>query len=333
MTQTDAAAPATGRGARSRWLQVLGRVLRPVLALALVAAVSYAIVRQWPQVRDTIAEIAWPALLLAFVAALAGFACNVMAWRQVLRSLGHDVPVVAAGRFLLVGQLGKYLPGSVWSFVLQMELAKRAGVPRAHAFSAILITLGLATAVAAVIGLPRVSDLFAVGGIAPLVVLLLIPVAVVCALPPVLTRLVNLVLRLLRRRRLPAPLGWADMGRAASWCALAWMFFGSHLWLLASSEAAPGFGGWVRSIGAFALAMTAGLLAAVAPSGIGVREAVIVVALSPYLPIGVALGLALASRLVLTVADLVAAGAAAVSGVRLRKAAAGTVAGLPPPSR
>lgn len=300
-------------------LRQLSKIARWVVGVALLGAVVYAIVRQWSDVRETIAAIPVPSLLLAFFAVLAGMVCNVMAWRQVLHTLGHELPAVDAGRCYLVGQLGKYLPGSIWALLLQVELAKRAGIPRAHAFAATLIALGLATATAVVIGIPALPELIAVGGLVPWLMLLIIPVAIVCALPPVLTRLVNLVLEVLRRRALPGGLGWADTGRAVAWCALAWVFFGSQLWLLANAASAPGGDGWLRCIGAFALAMTAGLLAAVAPSGIGVREAVIVGTLSPFVPVGVALGLALSSRLVFTVADLVAAGAAALSGVRARR--------------
>ena len=65
--------------------------------------------------------------------------------------------------------------------------------------------------------------------------------------------------------------------------------------------------------------MTAGLLAVASPSGLGVREAVLVAALSPFVGVGTALGVALASRLILTVADVLAAGAAAWSARGLRR--------------
>ena len=309
---TVAAAPA-----RRRLLVALVRML---VTAALLAAVAYAAVDQWSQVRSTIASIAWPSLVLALLAALAGIAANVRAWHAVLGGLGQRVGVVESGRFFLVGQLGKYLPGSVWAFVLQMELAKRAGVPRAIGFAGMLITIGISTTTALLIGLFGLPALLAVGGVVPWVVLALAPVAVVCVLPPVLTRLVDLTLRLLRRRQLSVTLRWSNVGRIMGWSALAWVLFGTHLWLLANAMAGPGITGWVRCVGAFALAMTAGLIAVVAPSGIGVREAVIVAALAGYLPAGAALGLALASRLVFTVADVIAASAAALSGVRALRA-------------
>lgn len=309
-------APPSPTPTRGGWRWWVGRVGRPLLAVVLVAAVAWAVVRQWDVVRDTIFSIDPVYLLLSLVLAVAGMVCNVMAWNAVLGALDTRVGPAEACRCYLVGQLGKYLPGSVWAFVLQMELAKKAGVPRVNGFTATIVTLGLSITSALVIGLIGLPYLLAVGGVAPWLILVLLPIAAICALPPVLTRLINLLLRLMRRRSLPQPLGWADVGKVLMWTSLAWTLFGTHLWLLTSFEAGSGLGGWVQSLGVFALAMTAGSLALVAPSGIGVREATIVAALSPFVPVGVALGLALASRLVFTVADLLAAAVAALLGVR-----------------
>lgn len=296
-----------------------------MVALVLVAAVAWAVSRQWDAVRDTVSRIELPYLLLSLVAAMAGMVCNVMAFNAVLESLETKVRPVEACRCYLVGQLGKYVPGSLWAFVLQMELAKRAGVPRVNGFTATIVTLGLSTTGALVIGLIGLPHLLDVGGAALLVILILLPVAVICALPPVLTRLVNLLLKLMRRRSLPRALGWVEVGKALGWTLVAWVLFGTHLWLLTSSEATSGLSGWVQCVGALALAMTAGSLALVAPSGIGVREAIIVAALAPFVSAGVALGLAVASRVAFILADLLAAALAALAGARAdRRAAAGS---------
>lgn len=322
--ETSAAPPA-----RKGWKYWATRIGQPVLGVALLVAVVWAVVQQWDEVRDTILGILVPYVIFSAVLAIVGMVCNVMAFNAVLDALGTRIRPLEACRCYLVGQIGKYLPGSVWSFVLQMELAKRAGVPRVNGFTATIVTLGLSTASALAIGLIGLPYLFAVGGIAPWLILGLLPVAAICATPPVLTRLVNLLLKLMRRRSLPQPLGWAHVGRAIGWTSLAWVCFGTHLWFLATSGVDTGFGGWVQSIGVFALAMTAGSLALVAPSGIGIREAIIVAALAPFVPTGVALGLALASRLVFTVADLIAAAGAWLLGAWSDRRAARTAAASP----
>ncbi|HEY0638828.1 MAG TPA: lysylphosphatidylglycerol synthase domain-containing protein [Pseudonocardiaceae bacterium] len=312
-------APATSSAAKRRLLTAA----RILVTLTLLAAVGYALVSQWEDVRSTVTSIPPQSLVMALGAALLGITCNVMAGRDVLRGLGQPVRTVEAGRFFLVGQLGKYLPGSVWAFVLQMELMKRAGIPRAVGFAGALITVGIATATSLVVGLLGLPALLSVGGIVPWLVLALVPLAIVCALPPVLSRLLTLVFRVLRRGSLSRQLGWSDTGRVTLWSLAAWFFFGTQLALLAGGFTGPGLDGWIRCIGAFSIAMTAGLIAVVAPSGIGVREGVLVAALSVYVSPGIALGLALTSRLILTVADVLAASVAAASGVRaLRRTSA-----------
>jgi uncharacterized membrane protein YbhN (UPF0104 family) len=67
--------------------------------------------------------------------------------------------------------------------------------------------------------------------------------------------------------------------------------------------------------------MAAGVIFVFAPSGAGVREALIVAALSPVMSAGQALGIAVVSRALFILADVGSAGAAALSGARRMRAA------------
>lgn len=323
--------PAEGAGAAkspSRWLSLGVRV---VVIAAIAAGMTWSVVSQWPDVRQTWLDLAWPSVVLAVLAVLAGMFANSMAWRAAAEDLEHRVSVPAALRICMVGQLGKYIPGSVWAYVLQMELGRRAGLPRARAFLATLVALGLGVVAALGVGLlslPSLLDATAETGaeyaepvrVALYIVAVLFPIALICAVPPVLTRLIQLVLKVLRRPPLQHKLTLPGVLRVVGWSALGYTLFGVHLWLLANAQAAPGLGGLLRSIGSFAIAMTVGMFAFLSPSGLGVREAVLVATMAPFLTdaggIGAATGIALASRLIFTVADLLAAGIAALSGVR-----------------
>jgi glycosyltransferase 2 family protein len=142
-----------------RW----ARFARPALAVLIVAAVGYAVAAQWPDVSRAIRTLAWSSVLLAFAAVVAGSLCAVMSWRALLAQEGHPLRPAEAGRIFLVGQLGKYLPGSVWSVVIQMELAQRAGVPRARTFTASLAWIGLSLSSALMVGLTGVPVILDAG--------------------------------------------------------------------------------------------------------------------------------------------------------------------------
>lgn len=300
---------------------VLIQAARILVTLAIAASITYAVVKLWPDVRHTFASLSIPTIVGSFLFALAAIAANVKAWQAMLRELDHDLPTVTVGQIFLVGQLGKYLPGSVWAFVLQMELSRRAGVPRARSFAASLVLVGLSTTAALVLGLFGIPTLVEVGGAAVWGVAILAPIALICAIPPVLSRLVDLFLRILGRSRLGHRLRAKGLLHVVAWSVLAWALFGLHFWLLGVGVTGHLTPSLPDAVGSFALAMTAGLLAVASPSGLGIREAVLVAALSPFVGVGVALGVALASRLILTGADVLAAGVAAWSARRLRPAA------------
>lgn len=298
-------------------------IARPTVAVLILAAIVYAVVSQWNGVRSALLTLAWQSVLLALLAALVGTLASLMAWRALLADEGHKLSPLAAGRIFFVGQLGKYLPGSVWSIVLQMELGKRAGVPRGRSFTTSLAWVGLSLSTALVVGVFGFPILVQKHATEVWIMLSILPFALIASAPPILTRLVNLVLRVMRKGPLPKALSWPGVLKASAWLITAWVFFGLQLWLLANALGAPGIGGVTRCIGGFALAMAAGVLFVFAPSGAGVREALIVSALAPVMSTGEALGIAVVSRAIFILADVLSAGGAALSGMReLRKSKA-----------
>jgi hypothetical protein len=318
------------RAALSTARRRLSIALRIAVVVAIAAGVGYGLAKEWTAVRATWQGLVWQSTILSVLAALGGICANTMAWRSALRDLDHEIPVGAAARITMVGQLGKYIPGSVWAYVLQTEFARRAGVPRARAFLATIASIGLTITTSLILGLASLPALLRAAGtqgaayaesvrIAIIVGAVLLPIALICAIPRVLTSLIQVFLRILKKPALSGRMTWAGVLRIMAWSTLAYSCFGLHLWLLANAQAAPGWSGLLRCIGAFAVAMTVGIFAFVSPSGFGAREAVLVAALAPFLVnaggVGAALGIAVASRLLFTIADLVAAGAAAVSGL------------------
>lgn len=315
MPANTALRPAVAAASRQSFTRRVTPFVRPAVAVLILAALVYAVVSKWSGVRSTLSALAWTHVALSLAAALVGSVTGMMAWRSLLADEGHPRSPIVAGRIFFVGQLGKYLPGSVWSIALQMDLGKRAGIPRGRAFTTSLVWVGLSLSTGLTVGaiaLPALSErhsgefwvLFAI-----------LPVAVIASMPPVLTRLVNFGLRLMRKRALPKPLTWSGVLITCAWLVATWGLYGVHLWLLADGLGASGVGGLTRCIGGFALAVTAGVLFVVVPSGAGVREVIIVAALVPVMPAGEALGVALVSRLLFVFTDVLAAGIATVSGV------------------
>jgi uncharacterized membrane protein YbhN (UPF0104 family) len=289
------------------------RLLRVALVVVALVFCGYGLFSRWDDTRRAVTQLSWPYIGAALLAGVLGLGAWMQAWRSLLSGLGSPLPPRAAVRVYFVSQLGKYIPGSVWAFVAQMELAKEHRVPRERGGSAALLamatTIATGCAVAAVT-LPLTSSdathrYWWLLVLAPIFIGLLHPRVVAFAL--------NRALRLARRPPLTRTAGLGTMSLTVAWTVLGWVLFGVHAWLLV--RAAGGSGLFLAS-GAYALAFTAGFLVVIAPGGVGVREAALTVALGPVLPVGAPLVVALASRVVMTIADLAWAGAAVLLGTR-----------------
>ena len=302
------AAPAAP--ARSRKALLIAWARR-VLLVAVLAGASYQVVKQWNEISATLLKLSWQSVTLSMVAVVVGIWLGPVVWKIVLSDLGAPVSVADSSKFYLVGQLGKYIPGSVWAVLLSMELAKEAGVSRARSFTAGLIATGIgvvASLITALLALPVILT----GNRELLWLFALLPVGLVFLHPKPLTWLVSRVLRLIGKQPLPHPLRGLPILRGTVVAVLIYLVFGLHLWLLAHSAGSPGLGALLLCAGTMGVGITAGLFAFFLPSGLGAREAVLVAALVTVMPTGQATALVVVSRLMFTVADLGSAGVAAL---------------------
>lgn len=319
----DAAAEAQpaeipSRSLTSRVTALLGsRAVRVVFVLVTVALGGYAVADQWPQVRSGFADFGVGALLGSFVFVLLSLVATMQVWRSLLAAAGSRVPVAPAARIFFVGQIGKYLPGAVWPVLAQMELGQAQRIPRRRSATVAVVTMlvslaaGLLTAaVAAVAGLTG----SATGGYGW--AFLATPVLLVGLHPRVLNPMIDRLLRLARRPPQEVPLTGRAIVVATLWAILYWVLNGAAVWLLATRLGAADGRTFLLATGGFAFAWCAGFLVVLAPAGAGVREVVLVASLSPVLSVGKATAVALASRLLTTVGDLLSAGLAAWVGRR-----------------
>jgi glycosyltransferase 2 family protein len=285
-----------------------------VLALFLVF-IGVLFAQQWHQVRPLLGRLSLPLLLAATVAVCAGHLATFLSWRALLTDLGARLPFAGGLRVFFLGQLGKYVPGSIWPAVAHMELGRDYRVPQRVSGAAVAATLlmSVGTGLLAAVVLVPLAGGGALGRYWWIVVAL--PLVAVVAAPPVLNRLLALALRLARRAELPQPLSLAGVLRSVSWALAAWLCYGAQVWLLAHQLGVPGgLRLLLLSTGAFAGAWSIGFLLVIAPAGAGAREAALILLLGSAMPSAEATVVAVVSRLLMTVGDLAWGGVATLAG-------------------
>lgn len=285
-------------------------VVRVVIAVVTLAAVVYAVVRNWADVSVHLGRISWGTFALSSLAAAVGTWLTMLGWKVILRDLGSDLRSAPASGVYFVGQLGKYLPGSLWSVLVQADIASRLGVPRRRTAVAGLLALGFGLLTGLVVGLPSASYLLrSPEGAFPWWTLLAVPVVGLLLMPRLLNRVVAILLRVLKRDPLEHDLSARAVLTSFGLFVAVWLSFGVHTWLLARAVAvdvdAPGLA--TASLTGYALSVSLGMLLVVLPAGLGAREGLLTLILSAVLPTPAAAAVAIVSRFIVTLADIVAA--------------------------
>ena len=276
--------------------------------MAIIAWAARGLKRDWKQIGEE--SIDWdldPALIIvSLIITWAMYLMLIYAWRAVLQAWGDHLAFRSAVRIWFVSSLGKYVPGKLWALAAMAVLAERAGVSggAATASSIVMqllsITTGIAIAIA-LLGSTVVGDSTSLGfvGVVALMTVALAGTSMVAS-----PRIMNWLGRVIGRPGGVRHVGVNALALAAIPSAIAWLGYGTALYLLVLGTLPAVTLSWSLATGAFAASYVAGYLAVIAPGGLGVREAALILILGPTIGHGNVLAIAFASRLTLTLNEL-----------------------------
>ena len=289
------------------------RAARLVFLAVAIGLSVYAVATRWGDVSTHLRQIGWWRSLFCLPLMLGGLFCGMRAWRAVIAGLGSRLGVREASSIYFIGQLGKYVPGSVWPVLAQMELGRDHEIPRRRSAGALVVAIVVSLATGLIVAGFTIP--FVDGHRYPALWWLLVPIPflVIILNPRVLWGCLRRLPILKLRTNLPAPLPTRAMASAIAWSTLGWFAYGLHVGVLAAAFHLHGLGTLlIASVGGYALAWAAGLIAIVLPAGAGARDVTLVLALAEVLPTNPAIAVAVVSRAVTTVCDLGLAGLAAL---------------------
>ena len=277
------------------------RLLSIVFVLLALSAVTYVVARDWDSLVQFGWQLHWGQIGWALVFFPLGAYPTIYGWHLLVVGLGGPSSLVVNANAFVVSVLPRRLPGVVWYVGTRTLWYRERGVSSAIVLAATVLetlTLGisglLVYVVAAVVSetLPLPDALYGAAGAAALVVCLLVS--------PVAMRWLSAKVR---RGRWAADMRaldpWRALGVLAVY-AVAWVNGGLFLYFLLA-----GIGGGIpveAAIGTWALAGAAGMFASLV-QGIGLKELTMSAILGGFLPLSVAVGVAVLVRVVHTVAE------------------------------
>ncbi len=282
-------------------------LLSYILTALVVTAVGYYIYRNIGDIRDYDFVFNWWFIIAGFFAALMGLLGLFGVWQFLTRSFGLHAPPIRAGKAFFLSQLGKYIPGKVGLVLVRLDayrgysrktVALATGVEYIASFTSACVMVLLGTLLMD-IPLPSYVRWLALG------ILILLLTALY---PPLLKTLSNRFFRLLKRDPIEEFPPYGKMLSFVGMYVIVGLFYGLSLFLVLNSLSPVGIEHFFAVTGTFWAAALIGIAAIFAPSGIGVREGVLLLVLPAFVPEPTVIVGTILSRLVFTAAELALAG-------------------------
>lgn len=254
----------------------------------------------------------WRMLPIVLAIELLSGGTSVWGWQLTLARLGVQLSFRKAARIWAGSQIVRYIPGNVWHILGRLDFAEQAGLPvdRISASMALeqvftlLSSLGVVALTAPFWRLrPAQRELL---GYWPVMVLL--PLGVAALHPRIFTPLLNWALRRLKRPVMGDVLRYRDLLWLTAFYVARRSLSTAALYFVAATLAPLPLGLLPTFAGVAALAWTVGYLSFLTPSGLGVREGVMAVLLTPVMSAPMAAAVAVLARVLAMLSELVFAG-------------------------
>lgn len=264
--------------------KVIWRVVQLVFLLVALAYTAVQLRNNWNEVKTSAADLHpnWLWIVASSAVVVATYAFLIQSWRTLIAGEGSSLRFLVAARIWLIANLGRYIPGKVWSIAALNALAAREGVPGTAAAGAAvlgtLINIGAGFGVVALSGSRLLTELpssLRVGSIIGSACFVLGVIALPWILPPAAEWAAKRFGKSVPPVRIPA----SNLFVAVTINVLSWFSYGLAFKLF-TNAVMPGVSGSVAQFtGVWTASYTLGYLAFFAPGGIGVREAVMTAAM------------------------------------------------------
>lgn len=287
------------------------RLIRSIvwLVVALVVVLfARALVRDWENVQGTILSMSWASWwsVVFFVGAVA---VSGVLWGKLVQQMSdRAVPVRDSVRIHSASWLLKYVPGQVGSLVNKIAWAKKHDHSKKTIATSVIYENVLMVFASVLLSLPLVLllDIELFGNSSIVLALLAVVPMLVVANQRVFYTILNTMLRVAKRK----PLEGSTLLSSRQILINTLYYTGPRILngigfvIIAAAMLPVTFDMYVPLASIFILAGVVGMLALFVPSGIGVREGIIVLLASVYFAPEQAIVLALVARFFTTIADI-----------------------------
>lgn len=283
------------------------RVLEVAIVLTIVYFFTRMISTNWSQIKNYDWSFNYFYLTFSIFITTIAFLLQVYIWKSILEFVGYKASFDGVFRLFYISNMGRYIPGKVWSFLGVVYIGKKMLIhPR---YTTATVVIGILTSLTACFLLSIL--LFFIYPIAGLeqYKLFAIPIFIALAVlvyPKFFKKVVNFFFKKgISNETVDYQFTLSHIIKTIGFYTINWLLFGlAFSFLVRSIIAIPSLI-FVKTLSIFLISYLIGYLVLFVPGGIGVREGAMVVLLKQFMPVYLATGIAIFSRIIFSILEVI----------------------------
>jgi len=245
----------------------------------------------------------WLILSLGFI--ISSLMISAIGWVWITNVLHAQVPYHIGVRVFFISQLGRYIPGKLWTFMGRFMLCDKQNVPTTVISESILYEVAMSfLAASAISGLTLAISKNTTLGIDWLPYAIFCTVLLSLIAPKLFFFGLNWILIKFGKEPIKTVIKYRHLLAYFILNVFLWLLMGYGIYLLSLSFLSIPIQQSIIFPGVFCIAWIGGFLSVLTPSGIGVREGILTYFLSQFISPSNALVIAICSRIWFTLAEL-----------------------------
>lgn len=274
-----------------------------IIGAGIVVFLVFRVKSNFAQIDFSEINIDYLKLAISFLMVPFWFAILCYVWKDILKYMGENISLINSMRIIGFSMLGRYIPGKLWFTLGRAYLAENLGIPKIKSFTAVvletyyIVLTSLLFLSILVFRIPSVNRMYLWAAIGAII--LLLPLMI----PAVFFRIINYMLKLMKRRKLEYMFSPLFTLKMIGMYLVMWVFFGLQFYFLMSSFYNVH---WdiIAALCIYPAGWGIGFIALLMPAGLGMREGAIFFFLGRFLPEDIALMGTLASRIQMTISEM-----------------------------
>ncbi len=288
--------------------------LKNVISFLFVGLIFYFLMRflyeNWQEVSAYDFQLNYYYILISFPVLFGFFIMRVYCWRLVLKKMGIFLSMKKSVKISFLSMMGRYLPGRVWMIMGKVYLCGKEGISKKEAFASTVMEIVLEIVASifffffflySVMEKPLLSTevIYSLG-----MVMLL---GLVFLHPRVFYTVINFFLFRLKGEKIKECISYKDSIQLFVIYNFIVLLQGCAFYLFVNSICYVSFDKLLGLTASLSTAGALGTLSFFTPSGLGVREGVLALLLSNFVPPPIAVIISLLTRLWVTLGEILCA--------------------------